>query len=80
MDIKLEAAEVFTMQTLQDKAKEAGAAVQAYATLLSNKYQLLVTGKYELSPDFTTILDVTPPVESPIPAPAEPVPANSIGQ
>ena len=77
MNYKLETSETATLKLLQEKANESTQMVQAYAVLLSKKYELPFTSKFALSPDFTLIVELPeqPQPSSESPAALEESPA-----
>jgi len=72
MNIKLESSETSTLKVLQEKVTEASNMVNSYNAMLSTKYQLPATGKFSISADFTSIVEVEPPTI--VVATADPVP------
>ena len=65
MNYKLETSETATLKLLQEKANESTQMVQAYAVLLSKKYELPFTSKFALSPDFTLIVELPEQTQQP---------------
>jgi len=61
MSIKLETTETTTLKLLQEKVQEANNVVQAYATLLSKKYELPKDGQFTFNSDFTQIVEIPKP-------------------
>jgi len=62
MSIKLETTETTTLKLLQEKVQEANNVVQAYASLLSKKYELPKDGQFTFNSDFTQIVEIPKPV------------------
>ena len=63
--IKLETAETATLKLLQEKVVEASSVVQAYASLLSKKYELPKDSQFVFNSDFTEIVEVPKPLSAP---------------
>jgi hypothetical protein len=61
MSIKLETTETTTLKLLQEKVAEANNVVQAYASLLSKKYELPKDGQFTFNSDFTQIVEIPKP-------------------
>jgi hypothetical protein len=74
MSIKLETTETVTLKLLQEKVVEANNVLQAFAGLLSKKYELPKDGNFTFNSDFTQIVEVS---AAPIPS-ATAVPADSV--
>ena len=62
MSIKLETTETTTLKLLQEKVQEANNVVQAYASLLSKKYELPKDGQFTFNSDFTQIVEIPKPI------------------
>ena len=62
MSITLETTETTTLKLLQEKVQEANNVVQAYATLLSKKYELPKDGQFTFNSDFTQIVEIPKPI------------------
>jgi hypothetical protein len=62
MSIKLETTETTTLKLLQEKVQEANNVVQAYASLLSNKYELPKDSQFTFNSDFTQIVEIPKPI------------------
>ena len=62
MSIKLETTETTTLKLLQEKVQEANNVVQAYAALLSKKYDLPKDGQFTFNSDFTQIVEIPKPI------------------
>ena len=60
--IKLETAETATLKLLQEKVVEANSVVQAYASLLSKKYELPKDSQFTFNSDFTQIVEIPKPL------------------
>ena len=60
--IKLEKTETTTLNLLQEKVVEANNVLQAFAALLSKKYDLPKDGQFTFNSDFTQIVEVLKPV------------------
>ena len=63
--IKLETAETATLKLLQEKVAEANSVVQAYASLLSKKYELPKDSQFTFNSDFTQIVEIPKPLSAP---------------
>ena len=62
MSITLETTETTTLKLLQEKVQEANNVVQAYASLLSKKYELPKDGQFTFNSDFTQIVEIPKPI------------------